>query len=300
MSFPANPYTLATFFSPMNPFAAYKHDVTSQFGEDGIIEELFKRIGVTTKLCIEFGAWDGKHLSNTWNLWHEKGWAAVLIEAREGRVEQLKQDLGTEFPKVKPFVSFVKARGPQSLDELLPALIGKEVPDLISIDIDSDDGAIFEALETYLPRLVVIEYNPTIPPQLSIRQKEGEYFGTSAKALVEIAEKKGYTLVAVTVTNCFFVKNEEVPKLGLTALPTLEELFIYDSLTYVISSFGGSLLTTSIPMYAKHSSLLPVSKVPSFISSAPLIPVVHFKVAPFSVLAWQKLKHKVVGLFKKA
>ena len=295
------PYTFFIHSSlPMNPFASYKNNVTSQFGEDGIVAELFKRIGTESKLCVEFGAWDGKHCSNTWTLWHDQGWGAVLIESRPGRVEQLKQDLGSAFPKVIPHVAFIKARGPQSLDALLPPLIGKQTIDLLSIDIDSDDGPIFEALETYLPRVAIVEYNPTIPPHLSLRQKEGEYFGTSARAMVEIAEKKGYTLVAMTVGNCFFVKNEEVPKLGLTTLPTLEELFIHDSLTYVISSFGGTLLTTRIPMFAKHSLLLPQLKQPQYTGNATLIPVVHFKVSSFTKLFWEKLVGKIKQVFKKA
>jgi hypothetical protein len=38
--------------------------VTSQDGEDGIIEHVFSRIPPVSRVCVEFGAWDGKHLSN--------------------------------------------------------------------------------------------------------------------------------------------------------------------------------------------------------------------------------------------
>lgn len=42
----------------------------SQYGEDGIIEEIFRRIGPNelNNFCCEFGAWDGVHLSNTASL----------------------------------------------------------------------------------------------------------------------------------------------------------------------------------------------------------------------------------------
>jgi len=56
-----------------NDLAYYKKNVTSQWGEDGIIEEIFRRIGMGGKFCIEIGAWNGKYLSNTWNLWHNEG-----------------------------------------------------------------------------------------------------------------------------------------------------------------------------------------------------------------------------------
>ena len=49
----------------------YKYNTYSQNGEDGILEEVFKRLGLdefNKFWVVEFGAWDGKHLSNTFNL----------------------------------------------------------------------------------------------------------------------------------------------------------------------------------------------------------------------------------------
>jgi hypothetical protein len=48
--------------------SVYEKNITSQFGEDGIIEEVLNRIGIENASCVEFGAWDGKHFSNTWQL----------------------------------------------------------------------------------------------------------------------------------------------------------------------------------------------------------------------------------------
>ena len=54
----------------------YCKNVTSQSGEDGILEEIFKLIDEfdgdknkdRIRWCAEFGCWDGKHLCNTNNL----------------------------------------------------------------------------------------------------------------------------------------------------------------------------------------------------------------------------------------
>ena len=57
----------------------YAKDVHSQNGEDGIVEELLKRLNINSGWVCEFGAWDGIHLSNTFNL-VQKGFNAVFIE----------------------------------------------------------------------------------------------------------------------------------------------------------------------------------------------------------------------------
>ena len=47
----------------------YKKNFYSQSGEDGIINEILKRLDLYSrknKWCCEFGAWDGKQSSNTY------------------------------------------------------------------------------------------------------------------------------------------------------------------------------------------------------------------------------------------
>ena len=58
----------------------FAHDLHSQAGEDGILQAIFDRSGVRSRVCIEFGAWDGLHLSNTAQFWRN-GWPGILIEA---------------------------------------------------------------------------------------------------------------------------------------------------------------------------------------------------------------------------
>jgi hypothetical protein len=60
-------------------------DNTSQSGEDGIISRLFSLIDDSSgpRWCVDVGAWDGKHLSNTYSLLHHptEKWSGLLIEA---------------------------------------------------------------------------------------------------------------------------------------------------------------------------------------------------------------------------
>ena len=41
----------------------WHRNVTSQAGQDGVIERIFEIMPPRTKYCVEFGAWDGKHFA---------------------------------------------------------------------------------------------------------------------------------------------------------------------------------------------------------------------------------------------
>ena len=69
----------------------------------------------------------------------------------------------------------------------------------------------------YRPKIVVIEYNSNFKPhQNKVIRYDPEhrwdntmYYGASAGALNQLAEEKGYTLVAYTpALNLFFVRND--------------------------------------------------------------------------------------------
>lgn len=55
----------------------YAKTIYCASGEDGIIEKIFSLIG-GGKYYVEFGAWDGCHLSNTYNLRKIFGWGGFF------------------------------------------------------------------------------------------------------------------------------------------------------------------------------------------------------------------------------
>ena len=65
----------------------YKKNIFSQNGEDGIILEIIKRLNLNgkNKWCCEFGAWNGIHGSNTFNLVKNFNFNAVYIEGDKKR-----------------------------------------------------------------------------------------------------------------------------------------------------------------------------------------------------------------------
>jgi hypothetical protein len=78
-------------------FKIYKKNIFSQFGEDEILEEIFKRLSDgSDKRCCEFDGWDGKFLSNTCNLITNHNYEAILIE-----VKKIFNKLNINFPDKK-------------------------------------------------------------------------------------------------------------------------------------------------------------------------------------------------------
>ena len=60
----------------LNEFAS---NVTSQCGEDGIISKVLEVINDNDKWCVEFGSWNGKNYSNTYDLISEKDYSAKIV-----------------------------------------------------------------------------------------------------------------------------------------------------------------------------------------------------------------------------
>jgi hypothetical protein len=232
------------------PLKAYEKNLHSQFGEDGIIAELFRRIGVRWSTCIEFGAWDGLHLSNTVHLWRSLGWQALLIEGDPEKYRTLLQTTA-QHPQVRTLNRMVKPQGPARLENLIEEAGFPREIDLLSIDIDGDDIYILEGLERIRPRVIVIEFNPTIPAHLNVRQGEGEYFGASALAVLSVARAKGYRLAHATEVNLFLVHGSEWAQLGFSE-PELREVLPQNNLTYLITSYGGSVFLSRDPVYFRY------------------------------------------------
>lgn len=210
-----------------NDISSYKKNVNSQNGEDGIVEELLSRLqhaGISNdEWCVEFGAWDGIYLSNTYTLINDKGYKAVLIEGDSKKHEILCKNIPRE--DVYKICQFVNFEGDSTLDRILSSTPIPNNFDFLSIDIDGCDYYIFESLNDYSPKIICIEYNSSIPNEVEYVQEKSFSIkrGSSAKSLINLANQKNYSLIAVTACNLFFVHNDLIHHV-LTNLPTLENL----------------------------------------------------------------------------
>jgi hypothetical protein len=220
----------------------YARNVHSQKGEDGIVQKILEVLGTTQKWCVEFGAWDGEHLSNTYNLIANHGFSAVLIEGNAKR-HRILVDRFRDNQKVTPVNAFVGFTANDGLDNILASTPIPLDFDVLSIDIDGNDYHAWKAVNRYRPKLVVIEFNPTIPSTVEFVQKPdmSVNHGTSILSMSLLAKEKGYELVSATDYNCFFVPKEHFHLFGIQdnsvqAIRTNEEL-----VTYIFNGFDGTV-----------------------------------------------------------
>jgi hypothetical protein len=197
-----------------------ERNVYSQFGEDGIIEWVFSRIAPRHRICVEFGAWDGRKLSNTFNLVAHHGWSAIYIEADRRKFRRLLKTAAAH-PAITPVCSLVTPAGNSSLDRILERQGVPKDFDLLSIDIDGNDYDVWEANLDFHPTMVVIEYNATFPPGYNYIDRGGHGFiGSSAASLSDLASRKGYGLLGATLSNLLFLREPYFSALGVKPQPS--------------------------------------------------------------------------------
>jgi hypothetical protein len=223
--------------------AGFKSDVYSQTGEDGIIARILTLLPTRDKWCVEFGAWDGRHISNTRRLIEQEDYHAVLIEGSTKRYSNLKANYAGN-PRVIPFNKFVGFSANDKLDTILAATPIPRDFDFLSIDIDGNDYHVWDALEKYKPKVVCIEFNPTIPNEVDFVQPKNLSVsqGSSLLAITRLAKRKGYELVAALQFNGFYVRAEYFDLFDIA--DNRPEVLRNDTeyVTYVFSTFDGRIM----------------------------------------------------------
>jgi hypothetical protein len=193
----------------------YEFKVFSQAGEDGIISEIFNRIGTTNKFFVEFGVGNGLENNSTYLL--VKGWQGYWIEGSERFCKSIRQSFEDLIANQQLTLknTFITAANIEDL--FREGNVPTEL-DLLSIDIDGNDYWVWQAITNYRPRVVILEYNAIYPPESSwVMQynpshqwKYNSHVGSSLKALEKLGHQQGYKLVGCSFSgvNAFFVRED--------------------------------------------------------------------------------------------
>lgn len=191
--------------------------VYSQNDEDGIINEIFNRIGTTNKFFVEFGVQNGLESNCHYLLF--QGWEGVWIEGDKNYFDMIQNNfkIPIENDKLTVLNKFIDI---DNINDILCSTKANKIKDidLLSIDIDGNDYHVFKAINVINPRVVVIEYNAKFPPPVKWIMPYNpthvwdfsDNQGSSLESLTYLANEKGYQLVGTNATglNAFFVRND--------------------------------------------------------------------------------------------
>ena len=194
----------------------YGFKVYSQNDEDGILNEIFNRIGIKNKTFIEFGVEDGKECNTTFLL--KQNWGGVWVDMTSNEIE-LKKNF-KEYINNKLFfkkIKITKKNVNEIIKESLNKLKTNEL-DLLSIDLSRNTYHILKSISDCNPRVVVAEYNAKLrdktewvcPYDENKLWDKSDKFSASLKSFEIMMKQKNYFLVCCNITgiNAFFLRKD--------------------------------------------------------------------------------------------
>jgi hypothetical protein len=224
----ANRKRLAQFDGRPLHLDQFEYRILSQNGEDGIIDAIFQVIGHKTGKMIEFGFAPTE--ANCLNQAISQGMDALFMDASSTAcniASSMFETLGCRSIRSIPCLITADNVNAVFRDNGFSGEI-----DILSIDIDSNDYWIWNAVEVVSPRLVIMEYNDRLGPDLAITiqydpeftfggDSESFYEGASLAALDKLASSKGFRLIGCDSAgvNAFFMRHDtgvgKFPKVGV-------------------------------------------------------------------------------------
>ncbi len=263
----------------LRPFEEYAHNAHSQRGEDGILGEILHRLprSVLSRTCLEFGASDGPTNSNTARLIEQCKFSGVMIEPDAAKFAALRAYWGSCTARATCICDSVWW-GPAALREVLVAADSVDEQmildlDVLSIDIDGNDiHAWLDIAPT--AKVVVIEYNPTIPTEVNWAQPRDEAIsqGASLLALVSAGRSLGYELVAVTRYNAIFIRADLFPYMRIADNSPWALRRDLSQVTYIWHGYDGSAHlcgAMAIPWHAVKLDVADVQTIPANLQAYP-------------------------------
>jgi len=200
-----------------DPRRLFRHgrQTYSQHDEDGMISEIFRRIGTTNRTFVEIGVGDG--LENNTTLLLTQGWNGFWIDGDPELVSAIKGTFQKPIQNRKLTIETAMLTAENVAGTLRRIGVPRDF-DLFSLDIDRNTYWLWAAMAEFKPRVVVVEFNSQFPPEMDwkvdyhpdLTWKGGSYFGASLKAFELLGRQFGYSLVGCDWygVNAFFVLDE--------------------------------------------------------------------------------------------
>ena len=203
------------FSSNLDKINDFEYQITSQNNEDGIINHIFDILKIDKLNFIEIGF---DYYQNNSLAVLKRCNKGLFIDGDNKKVIILKNVLKLFYPTTKITVqnALVDINNINQIKE--QNFNNQEEIDFLSIDVDGIDYYLLKEIN-FKPKLICIEYNFWFGKDLScaVPYKKNysldslsNYVGASLKALTELANSKGYHLIALdsACINAFFIRDD--------------------------------------------------------------------------------------------
>ena len=192
----------------------FRQKIFSHYGQDGMLAEIFRRIGGGGQRFVEIGA---SPAQNNTNLLLLKGWRGLWADAGIAKDELLPSSIQIlqREGKLKICRKLVNR---ESCRTLLSSRGFAEDLDLLSIDSCYNTHHVFNELLAFRPRVFCVAYNGMLPADLDWAAPydakavwDGStLFGATLGTISTAAEAGGYSLVGCELsgTDAFFVRHD--------------------------------------------------------------------------------------------
>jgi len=214
----------------------YEFKVFSQWGDDGIIQFLVKRINISNKTFIEFGIEDYSE-SNTRFLLMNNNWSGYVIDGSEDNINKLKREDYFWKYDLRAESAFISK---ENINNLMSGTGFKDIG-LLHIDLDGNDYWILNEIDLTVirPTILIMEYNSvfgkergiTVPYNPDFIRTNSHYsnlyWGASLRSLVLLAQDKGYGFIGCNTNgnNAYFIREDRIENSKLKKL-TVEQGYV--------------------------------------------------------------------------
>lgn len=210
--------------------------VSSQWGEDGIIDWLIERTNIPpiAQSFIEFGV-ETYRQANTRFLLQNRNWRGLIMDAGSPMVAAVKRDnLAWKHDLAVRSVFITR----ENINDLISNAGFSGDIGLLSIDIDGNDYWIWDAIHAVRPIICICEYNAvfgdvhpiSIPYNRNFNRTKAHYsnlyFGASITALRFLAVQRGYWFVGTNSAgnDAFFVREDYAKQFVDSSLQHIQAL----------------------------------------------------------------------------
>ncbi len=197
--------------------------VTSQWGEDGIIEWLCHQLPGIDRSFVEFGV-ENFGEANTRFLLQNRGWRGLIMDGSASHMAHVRSETLHWMFDLVAVDSFVTA---ENINDLIEKNGFAGELGILSVDIDGNDYWVLKAIDCVRPAILITEFNGvfgdrhaiTVPYKPDFERlaahHSGQYFGASIRAMAELAAEKGFRFLGTNSNgvNAFFVREDLAPPL---------------------------------------------------------------------------------------